>query len=468
MPADINGWTPDKTQGTYGAWPYEAVYDTVIKCNAAAAPEPDIAASWSIANQNTLFTAHLRSGMKFSDGTPLNAVTVKQALDISTHTPGAASTWAGVTFAAPNDSTLVVKSATPNPNLATDLCTSPIASPKYLKSGTESYPVGSGPYTLDRSASVPGSSYTFVKNQSYFDASAFPFAKVVMDVIASPTAMINALKTGQINAGSINAQTSSEATSAGLGVNVLQGETARLLITDHEGKVVKALGNVDVRRAINMVFDKSQIATALYNGQATPTDQVAASGSAGYIKNYTDPYPYNIAQAKKLMAAAGYAKGFSIDLPTFAGVADSIGALIPVVVQQMAQIGITVHQVPLTGPNAISELLSGKYPLLLWPLGNYGNTIYDIQQSMLTASNWNVEHQPDSTVTALYSKLVQSTGAAFSANEQAIYQYAYTQAWFVPLDYVPLYYAYSKTTVSIPSVSDYAQLNPLLYDFKQP
>jgi peptide/nickel transport system substrate-binding protein len=165
------------------------------------------------------------------------------------------------------------------------------------------------------------------------------------------------------------------------------------------------------------------------------------------------------------MAKAGYANGFSVDMPFYAGV--GMDSLFPVVIQQLGLINIKVHEVTLTGPNAISELLSGKYPLLMWPLGNYGNTLSDIAQAILQPSIWNVEHQPDATIQSLYTKMLNSTTAAqYKANLQAIYRYTIDQAWFVPIVYQNVYFAYNPKTVSIPSVSDFQYLNPLLWDFR--
>jgi ABC-type transport system substrate-binding protein len=467
-PEDILGWDPSKNQGTYESWPYQAVYDTLIRCNAQGQVEPDIALSFTSAAQNTTFTAQIRPGMKFSDGTPVNAQAVQKALQYLVTNANGNAYLGGLSISAPGPMTVVIKAPSPDPALPQVLCGGTnIASPKYLASGhLNGAPVGSGPYTYDASASTPGASYTFVKNPSYWDPKDFPFSTVVVKIIASPTATIDALKTGQIAGAPIPSNLYSEAVSSGLKVVALPGETTRLVLADHTGKVVPALGNLDVRRAINMVFNKNAIAKDLYQGRATPTDQIPTPSADGYIKGLQDPYPYNVAQARGLMAKAGFAKGFTVDLPFIEGV--GLDTLMPVVIQELSQINIKVHEVTLTGPNEFSELLSGKYPMLIWPLGNYGNTLDDMQGTIVQKALWNVEHQPNATIQALYNKMAVSSGAQYVAYQQAIYRYTIQQAWFVPIVYNSVYYAYNSSDVSIPTSSDPADLNPLLIDFELP
>ena len=410
-------------------------------------------------------TIHLRAGMKFSDGTPVNAAAVKASFAYSEQHGAGALRLSGLTLATPNPSTVVITLPKPDPLLTSRvLCTTIVASPKFLASGqVNNSPVGSGPYTLDAAATTRGSVYTFAKNNSYWDARDFPYSKLVLKVITSDTAMIDALKTGQVEGALVSTNDYNEAKASGLKVLELKGETTRLLLTDHLGKVIPALGNADVRRAMNMVFNTNAMATDLYHGLAAPADQIFRPGSAAYISGLSNPYPYNVAAAKALMAKAGYPNGFSVDIPYMQG--QGLDQLMPYVTQQLGLLNIKVKQVTLSGPNAITELLSGKYPVLLWPLGNYADSLGDIYDYALPAGIWNAEHQPDATVAKLWNQALSGTPRQQAADEQAINRYIIQQAWFVPMVYPDLLYAYSPS-VSIPSVSDPSDLNPMLWDFK--
>jgi ABC-type transport system substrate-binding protein len=325
-------------------------------------------------------------------------------------------------------------------------------------------PVGSGPYTLDTSATTRGSVYTFTKNPKYWDAKTFPYQKLVLKVLSSDTAAINALKTGQIDGSLITTTTLNQAKSASnLGLLTLKApNTTRLLITDHQGKKLKALGNLKVRQAMNMVFDRDAMAKNLYQGNAVPAYQIFRPGSTAYIEGLKDPYPFNVAKAKQLMADAGYADGFTLPMPNLPG-QGNIATLLPYVKQQLALINIKVKDVTVSGPNMFSELLGGKYPVPLWQLGNYGESLQDISDYILPEGIWNVSHEKDPKIDALWAKVVANDGAAQA--EKDINQYVIDQAWFVPMVYPDNFYAHSKR-VSVPASTDFSGLQPMLWDFK--
>jgi peptide/nickel transport system substrate-binding protein len=243
-----------------------------------------------------------------------------------------------------------------------------------------------------------------------------------------------------------------------------QGQTTRLLLTDHLGKVVPALGQLKVRQAINMVFDEAAMAKSLYQGNAEPTAQVFRKGTDAYIDGLQDPYPFDVAKAKSLMAEAGYADGFTLELPTMEG--QNHETLMPYVTQQLAQINITVKQVPLSGANAIGDLLSGKYPVVLWQLGNLGNSALQIYIEATPEGWWNLKHQPDEYVDSRWEQIKTADPETSKKLQKEINQYLVDQAWFAPMVYMGTNYAYNAKKVSIPTQSDQEALTPKLRDFK--
>jgi peptide/nickel transport system substrate-binding protein len=287
----------------------------------------------------------------------------------------------------------------------------------------------------------------------------------VVKVITSDTAAVSALKTGQVDA-TLVAQPSLGQAQSSPGVKVIkfQGQTTRLLLTDHLGKKVPALGSLKVRQAINMVFDKEAIAKNLYQGNAVPTAQVFRKGSDAFVDGLSDPYPYDVAKAKSLMAAAGFADGFTLTLPTMTG--QNFETTMPYVSQQLAKINIKVKQAPLSGSNAIGDLLSGKYPVVLWQLGNLGNSALQIYIESTPKGYWDLEHQPDQYVDSRWTQILTADHATATKLQKEINQYIVDQAWFAPMVFTGTTYAYNSSKVSIPTQSDQEALTPKLRDFK--
>ena len=464
MTADITGWDPSN-QPAYQNYPMEAIWDTLIRCDANGKPTPGLATSWKISDDQRTLSATLRTGQKFSDGTPADSAAVKATFDYAANSGAGSARYKGLKVEAPDATHVSITWPTANPLIVLNTCNVAITTPKVLATKSFTTPVGSGPYTLDKSGTTQGSVYSFSKNNAYWDAKDYPYKKLVVKVITSDTAVLNALKTGQIDGSLITTATLNQAkSSAGVKIYTLKGpETTRLLITDHLGKVIPALGNVDVRRAMNMVFDKQAIADKLYLGNAAPASQIFKPGSDAYIAGMKDPYPYDVAKAKALMKQAGYEKGFTLTIPVIANT--GVDQLMPYVTQQLGLINIKVEQKALSGPNMYNDLLGGKYPVPLWPLGNYGESLQDIYDYVLQGGIWNVEHQPDATVDGLWKTITMTSGDARTKAEQQINSYITDQAWFVPMAYPNSFYAYSSK-ITVQPTSDYAGLNPQLQNFK--
>ncbi len=153
-----------------------------------------------------------------------------------------------------------------------------------------------------------------------------------------------------------------------------------------------------------MVFDRNAIATQLYQGNATPAYQIFREGSDAFIADLKDPYPYDVEKAKSLMASAGFADGFDLTIPTMSGQNHEL--LLPYITQQLALINIRVTEKKLSGPTAITDLLSGEYPVPVWELGNYGESLQDISDYLLPEGIWNVEHQEDAKIAGLWEKVL--------------------------------------------------------------
>ena len=77
---DLQGWDPAKQPG-YQSWAHEAVWDTLVKCDANGKATPDVADTFETTDNNTTFKAHIREGQKFSDGTPVDSAAVKASFE---------------------------------------------------------------------------------------------------------------------------------------------------------------------------------------------------------------------------------------------------------------------------------------------------------------------------------------------------------------------------------------------------
>jgi peptide/nickel transport system substrate-binding protein len=205
--------------------PYgQAVYDTLLKAQPDGTIVANLATKWEYNADNTVLTLTLRDDVVFSDGTKFDATAAAQ--NLIRFRDGASpnkSFLAAVKDAtAVNPTTVQITLTDSDPALLNYLTQnagyqeSPAA---FTSPDIKTNPVGSGPYILDTANTVVGSSYAFTKNPKYWDPSSVHYNNLVLKVLADPTAMLNAVKGGQLNGAKINNDSLDQITAAGYTLN---------------------------------------------------------------------------------------------------------------------------------------------------------------------------------------------------------------------------------------------------------
>jgi peptide/nickel transport system substrate-binding protein len=119
-----------------------------------------------------------------------------------------------------------------------------------------------------------------------------------------------------------------------------------------------------VREAISLAIDRDAISDAVFEGDAQPTVGFFMDGSPYHDPSLTTDGAYDPAQAKQLLADAGYPDGFTFDLAEqLAGNAPEVSQ---VVQQELADIGVTMNLVP-TQNYAVEFLTNKNAPVGISP-----------------------------------------------------------------------------------------------------
>jgi peptide/nickel transport system substrate-binding protein len=416
--------------------PYgQAVYDGLLQASPSGAIEPHLATAWSYNASKTVLTMTLRTGVKFTDGTPFDASVAAQNLEaFQKGTSNNASdlvNMASATAASPTK--LVITLKQPDPAFLVYLTQNAglQESPKAFSSPTaKTVPVGSGPYELDTKSTVVGSSYVFTANPGYWDKTEQHYSKITMNVYSTPTALLDAIQGGQVNAANTFDNTSlTQIQNASFTVYPLQLNWMGLLLMDRGGTMSKPLANVKVRQAINYAFDRAAMLKALGAGYGTVTTQIFAPTSPAYDKSLDSYYSYDPAKAKQLLAEAGYPNGFTLSMPEAAALGASNYALMA---QELANIGIKVNYTSYQGNQIFTAILAPKYPATYFILQEDPTVWQETQFDIAQTATWNPFHTTNPTV-AGYIRTIQ-TGSASQAGAaaKALNQYLVQSAWFVP------------------------------------
>ncbi|WP_158303108.1 ABC transporter substrate-binding protein [Prauserella endophytica] len=363
-PAQLDGGTQSYVWG--------AIYDTLVYYDNAGKLQPNAAESWEYSDDARTLTFTLRKGMKFSTGAPVTADAVVANLKRNKATPGQQQSKMSAvdSVEAPDANTVVVRFSTPDQSFIYNMALEAgvIADPATVdESRTPTNPVGSGPYVLDTSATVNGSSYVLKRRDDYWNADAYPFATITVRVIADQAATMNALRSGEIDASVVPASQVDSFSPTEFNVVSNSASSAGYLnLADREGTRLKPLGDVRVRQAINMAFDREEIVDKLLAGAGSPTNQQFGRAGEAYDPELERLYEYNPQQAKKLLADAGYPNGFSVNMPS----TPMSLPFQPTISQALGDIGIRVSWDPAPAQNATASVAEGKYPMYFFLVGN--------------------------------------------------------------------------------------------------
>jgi len=170
-----------------------------------------------------------------------------------------------------------------------------------------------------------------------------------------------------------------------------------------------------VRRALSLALDRSEVARAAFGAFGAPARRPLPAALALPAGLAEPSYAHDPALARRLLAAAGYPRGFSFTL------AGGAGAERGAIAGELAAIGVSVVA-PATGAGADAQLLSASAPIAsagLWITSQY-----------LRGAPGNLEGFDSPALDALGSALI--TGTARTALERAL-AIIYAQTPVIPL-----------------------------------
>jgi peptide/nickel transport system substrate-binding protein len=459
---ELRSWDPAQAHVGHYLQPYQAAYDSLLLRQPDGKLSPMLATEWTYNDTNTKLTVDLRTDVTFSDGAKFDAEAAKANLDHfkTANGPQMAQLTAVTDVAVVDADTIELNLSAPDPSLEFYLSQAAglMGSPKALGSeAIKTEPVGSGPYVMDKSATVKDSQSVFTARKDYWNKDNQKFEKVTFKILTDLTARTNALVSGQVDATLLDPKTGKQAEGAKMTLTANQVDWQGLLLMDRDGAKNAPLKDVRVRQAINYAFDRKTILDQVLLGQGTPTSQPFGKESGAWVEELEDKYPYDPAKAKALLKEAGYETGVTIELPSVPGFETQIA----VVKQQLADIGITLNVGSAITNTFTSDVAAQKFTTMYFSLFQ-GEPWVAINQIVSTKALYNAFKN---TTPELQAKIdaVQSGGKDAGKLAQEVNKYVVDQAWFAPLFRVnQMYYHNSKITVepqvqqAVPSIYNYS------------
>ncbi len=325
------------------------MYNTLVKFGPDFNVLPDLAKSWQISADGKDVTFTLQQGVKFQDGTTLDADAVKYNFDrlidtntISTHR----GIWTGqiASIEVKDSSNVVFHLKSPSRAFLTFLADilngGGISSPTALKAKGKDYPaspVGTGPYMLE--TWKVDNSITMVPNKGYWEAGP-PYLDKVTDVYAAD----ETIRVAMLRTGELDIQDAISPFSAGQ-----LKTTPNLIVSEYPScrfsDVTMAAGrapwdNKLLRQAVAYSIDRNALIQTIEKGAARP-GYSPLGDCFWYSNSAIKAYDYNVAKAKEALAQAGYPNGIDVDWQEKSTATDLEAA--QVYQSMFAQVGIRTH-----------------------------------------------------------------------------------------------------------------------------
>ncbi len=426
--------------GTPLIWYTQLDYASLIHRDQDGTAKPELATSWHYSTDRLSFVINLRKDVQFSDGEPLTADAVVNSLLYSkAHSSFQfLSNVSTITATGPLQVTLTL--TTPDPLIPFGIDQEgqegAIIAPAGLKNpqalGTQSF--GAGQYVVDTKDTIANSAYVYTANPKYWNQKAIHFKKITIKVITDNNSTLAALRSGQVQAAGVDANTATAGQAAGLNLTAVSSAMVAVYLSDIDGTIQPQFANQKVRQALNLAINRPAITKAIYGKYAIPTDQYSAKGTPGYVPSLEKTYAYDPKKAKQLLADAGYPNGFSFNLIVQPGALNQ-NLLAQSMVQDWKAIGVTVT---LSAPTAFADWVtqnrSLKFPATTLNFA-YSNHLTMMQGLFTNPALYNkftyVDKQSNDYATQ--ERLSDVGTAANTAVAEKYSKYVVDQAFAVPV-----------------------------------
>ncbi len=410
------------------------IFETLLDNDAAGRLHPRLAESVKPLNDTT-WEVKLRKDVKFHDGSPLTAEDVVYSLDrpaTLVNSPGPFTSYTkqitGKEIIDPY--TIHLKTASAYGALPLDLSTIYIVSKKAAeKATTEDFnsgkaAIGTGPFKLV--SFKRGENIELARNDQYWGDKP-EWKKVELKLLPSSAARLNALLAHDVDAIENIPPTDLQKLKQNPDLSIIQHATFRTIfwhldqfndkspdITDNNGQPLdkNPLKDIRVRKAISKAINRTAITERVLEGLGVPASNINSPGILGY--NSDIPVEkYDPAEAKKLLAEAGYPDGFSLTIhgPNNRYINDQ--QIVETTAQYLNKIGIRtkVETQPLTV--YLPKAKASEYSVSLLGWGSFATdftlrTIVGTQDANTGWGTWNWGRYSNPVVDGLVKKALAS------------------------------------------------------------
>ena len=401
------------------------VYEALVTRGLDMSIEPQLATDWKTTDPNT-WVFNLRKGVKFSDGTDMTAkdvvFSILRAKQPTSDFKEYISTISDVKEI--DNYTVQVSTSKPNPILLNQLSNIFIMSKKWSidfgatvsqnwDGGEETFSatnaMGTGPFKI--TLREPNTKTVFERNSNWWGSMKDnSVSEIHLLPIKNSATRVAALLSGEVDLvtdapvqdlARIGNSADHEVVSTAQMRTIFLGmdQAADKLRSGNTGD--NPFKKKEVRQALYQAIDIEAIKKKVMRGLSEPAGIITFPGVNGYTQDLDKRLPYDVDAAKKLLADAGYPKGFDVELrcPNDRYVNDE--AICTAVVGMLGKIGVNVNLFAQTKSKHFKELKEdkGDFYMLGWGVPTL-DSHYVFHYLYESGASWNKVNFSNSEVDA--------------------------------------------------------------------
>ena len=419
---------------------HAAIYDSLVYYNSKTfKAEPQLATGWRLMSP-TQMRFSLRSGVKFSDGSPLSADDVVYSLTRAMAKTSNYAVYAeGIKEVLKVDANTVdIMLKAPTPTLVNQLTELRIMSkawaeknnsvaPKDIKTQDETFAhrnaMGSGPYMVKEWQ--PDQRLVLVANPNYWGKNPSNVTEIVYTPIKSPPTRLAALLSGETDFVLDPSPQDLARLRSSADVKVIDGVENRTIFLGMDqfrdelpGSSVKGknpLKDQRVRKALYQAIDIGALNRVTLRGLSQNTGTMIAPQVNGWTKKADARWPYDVAASQKLLAEAGYPSGFEVDFacPNNRYINDE--AICQAITAMWARVGVKakLRTLPLVTYFPMIQRYEASIYMLGWGVPTF-DALYSLQSLLRSVGaggdgNYNVGRYSNPQMDALVERVKVET-----------------------------------------------------------
>lgn len=333
-PREIGSLDPYSYGDTYALSVLNHVYEGLVRYNGKQQIEPALATAWTVVSP-TIWRFTLRQGVTFHDGAPFGADDIIASLERITHpTSPMRGELHGFKSARKVDASVIeIELDSPNPLLLNDLTNVHIFNKAWLVANNSLLPTdagkgvegfatnntnGTGPFKIV--SRRRDTQTVFIRNAAWWDKPVHNLERIEFVPIVSAATRVAAMLSGEIDFTNAAPLQDLSRLSASPDIKVLQANEVRstffgfnwrqrLVESDVQDK--NPLRDIRVREAMYRGIDIAAIQSRAMRGLSRSTGALVAPSIPGFTPELDERLPFDAAQARRLLAEAGYPNGFS-------------------------------------------------------------------------------------------------------------------------------------------------------------